>query len=348
MKLFLDSIIFSLQRAGGISVYWNEILKRAALEWPIVATGWPNDNLFSDGRQLERETFLSPPLARYLPYRRRIGERSIFHSSYFRFSPERDVCNVTTVHDLTYEKFSKGPKKWVHVAQKAAALRNSSVIICVSENTRSDLIKFYPSVLDKEIKVIYNGVSDEFYELRSEGSYLDSFSSIRSEYIIYVGGRQWYKDFQSFIDILSARPELLGVVVGGGGFSDLETISMRSVKDRILHKIAPSNCELNKLYNGALALIYPSQYEGFGIPVVEAMRAGCPVIARNTSSIPEVAGDAAILLDNCSTPEFLAALNAVSQAENRAKFRHLGFHQGRKFSWDECYELTSGVYRDLF
>ena len=107
--------------------------------------------------------------------------------------------------------------------------------------------------------------------------------------------------------------------------------------------IKPSNSELNLLYNRAFALIYPSFYEGFGIPILEAMKAGTPVLALNSSSIPEVAGNAGVLIDKIDISMFNEGLSYIE--ENRSNLIQLGYLQVSKFNWDKCYSETMGVYK---
>ncbi|RYX96534.1 glycosyltransferase [bacterium] len=106
------------------------------------------------------------------------------------------------------------------------------------------------------------------------------------------------------------------------------------------------NAKLNSFYNNAFALLYPSSYEGFGIPILEAMKAGTPFIALNNSSIPEVAGNAGILLDSLNIEDFMNALHKISL--NRLNLIEKGFIQSQKFSWDKCFQQTLKVYNDLY
>jgi mannosyltransferase len=101
------------------------------------------------------------------------------------------------------------------------------------------------------------------------------------------------------------------------------------------------------LYNDAVCLWYPSSYEGFGIPPLEAMRAGCPFIALNRSSIPEVAGNAGILLEEADPAAIASAIEQCTLTERRAQLRHLGFEQAQKFSWQHTFEATASIYREL-
>ena len=105
--------------------------------------------------------------------------------------------------------------------------------------------------------------------------------------------------------------------------------------------------DLNILYNNAFCLLYPSSYEGFGIPVLEAMRAGCPVVSTNLSSIPEVAGDAGLLVNNIKVEEFVKEIEKLEDNEFRDKIIAKGLEQSKKFSWDRCFEETFEFYKEV-
>ena len=156
MRVTFDNIIFSLQRYGGISVVWNELLSRARVDKDLQVT------------ELDYREALEPRwMERYRIPAYTAEEPSIFHSSYFRILPQKGVSNVTTMHDLTYHYYRKGMPKAVHLWEEERALRHSKAVICISENTKRDLLKFYPWVKDERLHVVYNGVSDLFFPISS-------------------------------------------------------------------------------------------------------------------------------------------------------------------------------------
>lgn len=154
--VYLDNIIFSLQRTGGISIVWYELLKRLLsspmadrirfLEYPNAET-----NLFRRQLDLPTSQIIRQPLAccavqRYLNPHVKAGGKFIFHSSYYRTCPSAKAINVTTVHDFIYEHFMHGVKKQLHCLQKHRAIRRADHIVCISEHTRRDLLHFLPDV----------------------------------------------------------------------------------------------------------------------------------------------------------------------------------------------------------
>lgn len=351
MRVLIDGIIYSLQRHGGITVYFNELLQRAT------AQGISCSTVVYNGASEHAAALPGHVEARNC----RFGERyrrcpvpvgmSLFHSSYYRL-PNRPVATITTVHDFTYERFVKGPRRWLHSWQKFDAIRKSQAIICISENTRADLLHFLPDVPSERVHVVYNGVGDAFFPLTARGAAVKE-----RPYALFVGARGGYKNFRLTVEALARLPDLGLVCVGGGPLSaDEADLTNRHLHGRFQHHTGISEQALNELYNSAFSLVYPSAYEGFGIPVLEAMRAGCPVVAFHGSSIPEIAGDGALLLDQLTADALTDALTKLEGSELRESLRWKGLRQSRLFSWQKTFEQTLKVYervggeplRDMF
>lgn len=339
MDIIYDGIISSLQKNGGITVYFKELLSRIS---PDDFRWYQYDDKFSDIGSSKSITLSPRLLERYRDFfaadliDSQIYDNSIFHSSYYRI-PKIKLPTVTTVHDFTYERFIQGPAKWVHSWQKKRAINNSDLVICVSENTAKDL-QIFCAVPDNKIRIIYNGVSKEYYPLNE--------SIEHREEVIFIGARSGYKNFNLAVMALSRLTHLNLVIIGGGMLTNKElSLLDNHLPGRYGYLGNVNNTELNIIYNRAYALLYPSSYEGFGIPILEAMQAGCPVVAVNISSIPEVAGNAAVLVDKIDANELVEGLQFVEK--NREKLIHEGFKQSEKFSWDLCYKKTLNVYKEL-
>ncbi len=309
-----DNIIFSLQRYGGISVVWTELLNRARADKDLTITEL-------DFRQI-------PPrfMERYRIPAYKAETPSVFHSSYFRVLPQKGVHNVTTVHDLTYHFYRHGLAKAVHLWEEERALRHSEAVICISENTKRDVMRFYPWLKEEQLHVVYNGVSDAFHPLCTTAKdSKHSISSVKKKgYLLFIGNSQVaYKRF----DVAKEVAVMTGLEL---------VVANQS-----------SQAELNKMYNEALCLLYPSDYEGFGLPILEAQAAGCPVIAQNTSSIPEVIGENGLLIEH-DTPKRMAeeATAIVKQLLSRPtqEIIEAGFENVKRFSWDKTYQQTKEVY----
>lgn len=349
MRITFDNIIFAIQRSGGISVVWQELLSRAIHDERLrpLFLEYPSNNAIHQGFALPDEytRHLTP---RLLERYRLVGMPKqeapyIFHSSYFRITTDPLAKNITTVHDLTYHFFRSGLPKRVHLWEEERALRHSQGVICVSENTKSDLLRLYPWLREEDVRVIYNGVSDHFVPL--------SDNERRQEYLLFVGNRAAYKNFQLAVE--TARLTDMPILIVGGQLSPEEDAWVRSRLREGQFTIMSSvpNKELNALYNNAYALLYPSAYEGFGIPVVEAQKAGCPVLTMNASSIPEVAGDAALFITPNEKHPAEALAEHVRNLRNTAMREELirkGYDNATRFSWDKTYSQTINFYTDIY
>lgn len=346
MKIVYDNIIFGGQKTGGISVVWYELLSRAL-----------RDNLdvrfvdFPDNHNIMREKLGDLPniirsvpsrykkYCKYLPVLYRSKDPFIFHSSFFRYCPLSNAINITTVHDFTNELFQTGSsarkERWI----KKNAIKHSDYIVCISENTRKDFVNFYPSFPKDRIKVIYNGISDDFF---MSDTLEWPFDFPKTNYVLFVGERGGYKNFKLVTEALKDID--IDIVVTGKPLSACEITQISQIKGSYHYAGRVSSAELNILYNNAFALIYPSLYEGFGLPVVEAQRAGCPVIATDASSIPEIIGDKTLLMKT-PTPELLIEkLNGLQLGDTRDRVVAAGLENSKRFSWEKTYQEYISLY----
>ncbi|MES2003051.1 MAG: glycosyltransferase family 1 protein [Bacteroidota bacterium] len=247
------------------------------------------------------------------------------------------------MYDFTYEKYGKFPHKWIHGLQKKHAIKKADAIICISESTKMDLLYYFPEIPEERLFVTHLAASDCFFSFGTQSS-----SRFDEPYVLFVGARGGYKNFKSVVYALSAVPSVKLLFVGGGPITTEEgDLLNKLLSNRFQHMGSISSEQLNKLYNDALCLIYPSQYEGFGIPILEAMAADCPVIAANCSSIPEVANNCAVLLD---TPDPEAIANAVKTMMDKDvndRYVALGRENAKGFTWDKTVEKTIEIYSSL-
>lgn len=345
MKVVYDNIIYSLQHSGGISVVWTNLVSRMLKshhDIEFIEYVGAGDNIsrstisLPEGKVNRRSSFLMG-LRRYINPTVQKDNRFVFHSSYFRICNKRAAINVTTVHDFTYELFVKNPlKRYVHCRQKHAAIRNSQCVVCISENTKKDLMRFLPDVPASRIHVIYNGVDDVFRVLDGK---------CNEGYVLFVGNRDGYKNFDKIVEPVSRMGMELRIV--GRTLSKQEEDNLKSHSCHYRYEGFVDDERLNKLYNNACCLMYPSEYEGFGLPVIEAQKAGCPVIAYNASSIPEIIGDKTLLLDDLSADSICEKLKLLAEPSLREQIIAHGIENAKRFSWDAMADAYSNLYDSL-
>ena len=333
--IYFDNIIKDIHGTGGISVLFNELwryLNEKEIPYRVCSLG---------------ADFESRVLERYRPFRvdsvlnsmSADFSKSIFHSTYYRVPDKAPKAIVTTVHDFTYEKQVGGIRRLVHSLQKNRAIHKSDVIICVSQNTKDDLLTYVKGVSEDRVKVVLNGVADCFTPLSLQ----------TKNKVIFVGQRGRYKNFTSLVLALSQLPDVSVECVGGGSFTiDEIKLMEKNIPFRYKHLGYVSEIELNRAYNDSLCLVYPSLYEGFGIPILEAFRAGCPVIAVKNSSVPEVAGNAALLIDSGTPDQIKEAILTLTHNESfREGLVLKGFKQSLSFSWNKTAKETLDIYNSL-
>ena len=351
IPIVFDNIVFSLQRAGGISVVWQELLSRfiksGCNNLSFIEHPSDNGNVFRQKLDLSQGKILTPSLRwftleRYCNPKIKSQEPFIFHSSYFRTCPNKNAINVTTVHDFTYDYFYKGKRRgaFLHLWQRNRAIRIADAVVCISENTKRDLLKFLPDVDSKKVHVIYNGVSEDYHVIDNEDASL-------KDYLLFVGERVAYKNGRWFAEAIKGTG--YKVLFCGKPMTGEEKLFYDSTLGVERYKVMSglSNEELNKVYNSVKCLVYPSSYEGFGIPVLEAQRAGCPVIALNASSIPEVIGVTPLLMQELTKEELLGKLALLEDFEVRQHLVDAGLANAEKFSWDAAYEQYRALYEQL-
>ena len=333
MKIIFDNIIFDLQKFGGISRYWLEVTNRfKASNECYFFNGLTNEKISNHFKVSNKESAVPIRFLRYLDFQRK-ADGDIFHSSYYRIM--KGIKNVVTVHDFTYEYYRKGLAKYLHSYQKKRAIQNAELIICISESTKKDLYKFYPN-LNKKVNVIYNGVGEKFKKIYD-------YKTFNSR-VLYVGDRKNYKNFDQLVDALKLTNDFELDIVGGGKLTKQELSKLNKINFK--HYEAINDEGLNQLYNISFAFVYPTLYEGFGLPIIEAFKAGCPVVCHKGSSTVEIAKDCAIVGE--ISPEFiLESLIKLKDLDFRKKLVDKAILEAKNYSWDKCFEQTRKAYKSI-
>ncbi len=356
MDYVFDNIIFSKEKQGGISNYWYQVTRDLAKKGNVhfYEEKGAGENIFR--QKLAVADILSHfqlPVAasRLLPIKFSINsDLVLYHSSFYRAAVcNAPLCEVTTVHDFLHHKHSPFINRTIHNGLKFGTIKRSKGIICVSNNTYSDL-KHYTSLKDRQqVAVIYNGVSNDYKPLcieNTENAFLQNVG-VTDKFILFVGARSSYKNFDLVLEVLAQLPDYKLVLVGNN-FADKEKAAIDpALLQRIIVAQSISNSQLNVLYNTAHVLLYPSSYEGFGIPVVEAMKAGCPVLALHMTAIPEIAGGAALLMEQLHASDFVKGIRQLENQEFRSEIIERGLKNATRFNWEKCRLETTSFYEEV-
>lgn len=276
-----------------------------------------------------------------------IGKVDLFHSSDW-LEPPAQCPKVTTIHDLAIFKFPEtfSPKGGHSIVDNLKrkfywVKRESTIIIAVSESTKKDIISIL-GIPEEKIRVIYEAPHGKVKKVSSrEIRKVKNKFKIKGDYLLSVSTLEPRKNLQRIIEahkILNNK-DLTLVLVGKIGWGK----SLKFGHNTILTGFV-SNEELSAFYSGASALLYPSLYEGFGQNILEGMVCGCPVVTSNVSSMPEVAGEAAVLVDPLSVESIADGIKKA--LESREDLIKRGYQQVKKFSWEKCARETLKVYEE--
>ena len=294
-----------------------------------------------------------------LPVERWTGPLDLFHSPDFTLPPlRRGTRSLLTVHDLSFirtpETAAPGLRAYLNRAVPYSVARADHVL-ADSEATRQDLIALYRTPPDK-VSVLYSAVDSRFRPVTSPSA----LSAMRARYdigdgpyILSVGTIQPRKNYPRLIEALRRldRPDLRLVIAGGRGWLDsplYDLVRSHKLEDRVKFLGFVADADLPALYSAASVFAFPSLYEGFGLPVLEAMACDVPVVTSRVSSLPEVAGEAALLIDPLDVDDLAAALSRVLvDSAERHRLITAGRRQAQSFSWDVAARQLKGHYDRL-
>lgn len=293
----------------------------------------------------------------HIGFDRLIPDAEAFHATEHLLLPLRSVPTVLTVHDLVFRRLPAHHKplnRWYLNLAMPLFCRRATRIIAVSEHTRRDLVAAYDLAPEK-VTVIYEAAAPHFRPQPPE--VVDAVRArygLPGRYLIFVGTIEPRKNLTRLLrafEALSVDGLSEGLVIVGrpgwlcGDF--FNRLARSPVRDAVFLLGYSPDEDLPALYAGAQALVFPSLYEGFGLPVLEAMACGTPVVASNVSSLPEVGGDAALYFDPVDVGMTRTVRRLLGDADLREELRARGLAQAGRFSWEQVAAKTMAVYETL-
>lgn len=364
MKIFFDHQAFTLQNYGGISRYFCELISginKEESEEAHLSLLWSN-NVHLEEYRLSKLEYPFQGKHRILQKSNNIfntveatlSKYDIYHATYFSNFLEKANRNkplITTFYDMTYERLSH---KFSDLSQdqsisdnKRKIAQKASHLIAISESTKKDMVELLDISPDK-ISVIYLGSSFKNISLIHKKEPATS----NRPYILYVGNRNGYKNFETFIRASSGiliKYKVKLICAGGGDFRSYERNLINSLFLSDLVEYSTINDKiLPGLYENALAFVFPSLYEGFGIPILEAFSCNCPCVVSNNSSLPEVAGDAALYIDPLDEDSISMSIERlINDPILRTELIKKGRDRLTFFSWTNTVKQTIDVYKKL-
>lgn len=341
-RLVVDGVFF--QRAQtGIACVWRSILPGLARRMDVILLDRGNCPAINGVEVIPFPSLVTgtvPPTAAEslaLEAICRHYTADVFASTYY--STCAGTPAIQLVHDMIPEVmgFDLSARDWL---EKDAAMLYGRAHVCVSNQTREDLLKFYPEIAADRVTVAHCEIDQDVFRKRSTEE-VDAFREaygLSRPYLMVVGtcmhNGGYKKNEAHLVDALAGMPPRKGLtVLFVGGELDIPELLMGG-RQVLTQRVELSDDELSRAYCGAEALVYPSLYEGFGLPVAEAMACGCPVITTQQGSLAEVAADAAILVSGHDLTEMRAALQKVREPTTRARLAAAGSKRARAFCWD--------------
>jgi len=370
MRILFDHQIYHYQNYGGISRYFYELTKGLIqLDNECQNSIFLSENEFTTEKSLYNSRKFVPfdfkgkgSLKKYLNQKVseniiKKGKYDIFHPTYYDTYFLNGILGkrpyVVTFYDLIHEKFAhKYPDVLTNFEQvltnRRALLKEASGIIAISNSTKRDIIEYY-GIDENRIDVTYLANSIHVGDLED----ISAINNESGDYILFVGNRGAYKNFNTFIEAIKPlliREKNIRVICAGGGVfqqDEINLLSSLNIRNQV-SQVPINDKSLAVLYKNAILFVFPSLYEGFGIPVLEAFSNRCPTILSNVSSLPEIGGDAALYFDPQDRESILHQVEKfVYSTELRDEYRIRGLEQAKKFSWSHMTNQTLEIYKSI-
>jgi len=369
VKILIDGIAFALQRVGGVSIHWLQLIPAMAKAAPdaqfFVTLPARMHSVFRCGNVIPLPLRFVVPRRVFEPFDSfRLGRAlknshaELFHSTYFTSPAKTRVPRIITVYDTIYETLPQFfPERVGNRIRRRMrqAMASSDAIIAISETTRQGISAHYHIPLER-INVVYPGVSPLFRRI-ADSEAIGRFRTrlnLSGDFLLYVGKREGYKNFATILSALAqvkARNLLTLLCIGGEKrLSRTRTEHAQRLSPfaqvRLVRNLKEDDLVL--AYNCAAALVYPSLCEGFGLPLIEAMACGTPVIASDIPALRESCGDAAMLADPQNPSAFASAIEQVLCDQTfRKELICKGLERAKAFSWERAGRQTLEIYRSL-
>jgi glycosyltransferase involved in cell wall biosynthesis len=375
MRIVTDGDVYSWQRSGGVSNYFNQILPRVArcpgtavdLILPAILRGAP-----PRAPRIAQYKNRTPPSLSWLSWRldhwvarawnkveksrwnlryHRASD-AVFHSTYFTPSPCGSLPEILTVYDMVYERFPdlfNNPWDDEFRARKRDCIQRATRIIAISQHTKNDVCELF-EIPPAKVEVTHLGVDGtKFFPDEGAEEKVRQKYGLAGPYLLYVGERFHYKNYNRLVEAFakSRLSRTTTLVLAGRPLAEDERDSLHAlgVAERTRVIPFPGVVDLRMLYQAAAVFVYPSLYEGFGLPLLEAMACGAPVAAARAGSIPEVGGDVACYFDPYDRSDMVSAIEHLLGPKTAAQYRRRGLERVRAFSWDHTAAQTMAVYR---
>jgi mannosyltransferase len=366
INVLIDGCLYGWQAHGGIKRCFDELIRRIA----------ENENDIQFTIVLPEQLRSLPPKGENIRHvmnwrhgiagavqrtvnRHRVAclEAPIFHSTYYTLPFHPAMRSVATVHDFIHERYA-GAMRYGHMLpdSKIEVLRQADRVVAVSDQTKQDAIR-YAEIPEGRIRTIYHGATQKPLPRDKAGEKIRAFKErygLARDYWLYVGRRELYKNFDVLLKAWAGCRDLNREMdlVTIGPAANLESRQFAHlVKHGLEEKIHIiddcDDADLSAAYAGATGLVYPSLCEGFGIPLLEAMAAGCPVVVSDIPVFKEVAQDSALYFDPHSEEQLVQVMRQTMVSTTRTTLIEKGLARVRRFSWDQSATELATIYREV-
>jgi len=362
MNVLYDHQIFSHQKTGGISRYFCEIISELDKDDDFSAilplmfhnniylNEMGHNGFFVGNVNMRGKTKLMYKLNELaMKYKMSTdsGSFDIVHPTYYDPYILNSLAKkpmVLTIYDMTHERFPEFfSANDSTTANKLKLANRADAILAISESTKNDIVEFF-NVPAGKITVTH--LASSFHATRR-----DDLNICDGRFILFVGSRAGYKNFTRFVEamgmVADRYPDITLLCAGGGSFNAEESLYLTKCNVKA-KQIDVSDEVLASCYADAELFVFPSLYEGFGLPILEAFSMGCPVCISSTSSLPEVAGNAAVSFDPSSSESIAGAIvNVLGDRSMRESLIKSGHERLKEFSWEKTAQETKNVYKSL-